>query len=225
MSKRKCKMWTEEELQYLRENFSTSLTKDIAECLHRNFVYVGYKARKMGLRKDPQFIMKTNMDSLALAAKFVKGRIPFNKGKPRREWMSQEKIDKQSCHAFKKGHMPWTSHPVGYEAVRDGYLKVKVAKKRRMVLKHRWVWEQAHGMIPKGNLIIFRDGNRMNCDLSNLQMVTRAEAMRMMIARETEEERKAKVERIHATRNKTIRRDRIRIHWGLEPKTKLVKNW
>lgn len=33
------------------------------------------------------------------------------------------------------------------------------------------------------------------------------------------------VEKAHQKRNETIRRDRVRIHFGLEPKTKLVKNW
>lgn len=33
------------------------------------------------------------------------------------------------------------------------------------------------------------------------------------------------IEKMQQTRNETIRRDRIRLHWGLEPKTKLVKNW
>lgn len=36
---------------------------------------------------------------------------------------------------------------------------------------------------------------------------------------------KAMVRKAQAKRNETIRRDRIRIHWGLEPKTKLVKQW
>lgn len=33
------------------------------------------------------------------------------------------------------------------------------------------------------------------------------------------------VEKARQKRNETIRKDRIRIHWGMEPKTKLVKNW
>lgn len=40
-----------------------------------------------------------------------------------------------------------------------------------------------------------------------------------------EEQYKATIEKIRTTRNEIIRRDRVRIHWGMEPKTKLVKNW
>jgi len=36
---------------------------------------------------------------------------------------------------------------------------------------------------------------------------------------------KAMLQKAQAKRNETIRRDRIRIHWGLEPKTKLVTQW
>jgi len=36
---------------------------------------------------------------------------------------------------------------------------------------------------------------------------------------------KAMLQKMQQKRNETIRRDRIRIHFGLEPKTKLVKHW
>lgn len=42
--------------------------------------------------------------------------------------------------------------------------------------KYLLAWEQAHGPIPEGNAIICLDGDRSNCDLSNLRMVTKQEA-------------------------------------------------
>ena len=42
-------------------------------------------------------------------------------------------------------------------------------------LKHHLVWEDAHGKIPKGHLIIFKDNNSLNCDLDNLMCISRAE--------------------------------------------------
>ena len=39
------------------------------------------------------------------------------------------------------------------------------------------------------------------------------------------EEFLAVMEKIRRKRNESIRRDRVRIHWGMEPKTRLVKNW
>ena len=46
-------------------------------------------------------------------------------------------------------------------------------------LKHRLNWEKVHGEIPKGRKIIFLDGNRLNCDVNNLAMVTHAEHVEM----------------------------------------------
>jgi hypothetical protein len=37
------------------------------------------------------------------------------------------------------------------------------------------VWEAAHGPIPPGHIVIFLDGDKTNCDLSNLRLVTQAE--------------------------------------------------
>lgn len=39
------------------------------------------------------------------------------------------------------------------------------------VPKHRYVWEDAYGVVPDGYDIGFRDGNRRNCSLDNLYLV------------------------------------------------------
>ena len=108
---------------------------------------------------------------------------------------------------------------------KTGYVYIKVSDDAKMVMKHRWVWEQAHGPIPKGYNIMFRDGNRLNCSLDNLELVSRGEAARRQVKSETPEQRKARCEKSRDTRNRTIRRDKARIHFGMEPKSKLVKRW
>lgn len=45
--------------------------------------------------------------------------------------------------------------------------------------KHRLIWEQAHGPIPKGHVIIFLDGNKSNFALNNLYMLSHTESVRM----------------------------------------------
>ena len=44
---------------------------------------------------------------------------------------------------------------------------------------HRKVWEEHNGPILPGHKIIFLDGNKDNCDISNLAMVDNAEALEM----------------------------------------------
>ncbi len=42
-------------------------------------------------------------------------------------------------------------------------------------MRHRWVWEKAHGSIPEGSIIAHLDGNKTNNELSNLECITRGE--------------------------------------------------
>jgi hypothetical protein len=64
-----------------------------------------------------------------------------------------------------------------------GYLTINVSmtvtKKRQWEEKHRWIWEQANGKIPKGMIIIFLDKNPLNCTLENLAMVSKAESIQL----------------------------------------------
>ena len=40
-------------------------------------------------------------------------------------------------------------------------------------MKQLLVWEEAHGPVPKGMMIYFKDGDRTNCELENLMLVER----------------------------------------------------
>jgi len=39
-------------------------------------------------------------------------------------------------------------------------------------------WEAVHGLVPAGNIIVFKDRDTMNCDHTNLEMITLEENMR-----------------------------------------------
>lgn len=51
--------------------------------------------------------------------------------------------------------------------------------KKNWMPKSRYVYEQAHGKIPKGHKIIFADGDNRNFDLDNLILVSNAEELIM----------------------------------------------
>jgi hypothetical protein len=65
----------------------------------------------------------------------------------------------------------------------DGYIYVKISNTEKdwknWKAKHRAVYEQAHGHIPKGHIIIFLDGNKRNFAIENLYAVTRAENIKL----------------------------------------------
>lgn len=103
------------------------------------------------------------------AHRFQKGHIPANKGE-------KVPLEKQSLGTqFQKGHTI-NNRPIGAEQIRkNGYIWVKVEQPRKWRKKHLVVWEQAHGPLPPGHVILFRDGNRLNCSLDNLALVTKSE--------------------------------------------------
>lgn len=78
--------------------------------------------------------------------------------------------------SFKKGQSPVNHRPVGSERIsKDGYIEIKIAEPRKWALKHRIVWESKNGKIPKGHIVVFEDGNKLNLDLENLRLISRSD--------------------------------------------------
>ena len=99
---------------------------------------------------------------------YEKGNVPWNAGMKGYKPPGSEKT------RFRKGHLPVQTVAVGTERIsRDGYLEVKVAMPNLWKYKHRIVWEQTHGEIPKGYVVVFKDQNRRNFSPDNLMCVSR----------------------------------------------------
>lgn len=65
--------------------------------------------------------------------------------------------------------------PLGTETVtKNNRILIKLAN-NVWRYKHRLVWEEAHGPIPKGYRIIFADNNSLNCEMDNLLMLSNEE--------------------------------------------------
>jgi hypothetical protein len=100
--------------------------------------------------------------------RFQPGQVPANKGKKGIHFSRETE--------FKPGNRPHNWHPVGTEIMdKDGYVKVKTRNPKTWKYKHRLIWEKANGKIPRGGVIIFADGNKLNIRLNNLLLVSRSE--------------------------------------------------
>lgn len=109
-----------------------------------------------------------------LTGYFEKGHTPYNKGKKRGSYPGMEVTQ------YKKGNVPHNHRPVGSERItRDGYRERKIAEPNTWRSVHVLNWEAVHGPVPKGSVVIFKDRDLTNCDVSNLLLVTRAELVRM----------------------------------------------
>lgn len=113
---------------------------------------------------------------------FVKGQEPPNKGKRCPEGKGGRHPNARRTQ-FRKGQEPHNTRYLGHERTdpKDGYIYVSVAEpnphtgyRRRYVLKHRWLWEQANGPLPDGMALKCLDGNRQNTDPANWEAVPRA---------------------------------------------------
>lgn len=88
--------------------------------------------------------------------------------------------------SFKPGPRPHLRKAMGHERVdKDGYIWIRVDQVNphtgqawRYLMKHRVVWEAANGPIPKNMIVTFKDDNRQNCAIDNLELISRAENCR-----------------------------------------------
>lgn len=179
--------WGPEEEKTLRELYPKMRTDKLAELLGCPKYTIYNKAFALGLKKTEEFLqspesgrlVKGSTRSEGIRYQFKKGHIPANKGKKQSEYMSQEQIARTKATRFGKGHIPANHKPVGYErTTRDGYIEVKTAEPNVFELKHRVVWKEHNGIIPSGFNIQFRDGDRQNCSIDNLYMISRSEQMK-----------------------------------------------
>lgn len=166
--------WTEEKINLLRQLYPSNLTKDIAHIFGITPKALSQVALKHGIRKNPE-IRARNGES----GQFKKGLVPFNKGKKWDDYMSEEGRRNSSRTQFRRGQLPHNIRPMYSERINDlGYVEIKVPGHRKFVMKHRWIWEAHHGPIPKDHIIYFLDGDKSNCEISNLGIMTRAENRR-----------------------------------------------
>ena len=222
--------WTHRQMRYLVNHYADTPMDVLVQKTGHKVDSIYNKAQNLGLKRGQDWYVTCGLNvsktPRSVATRFQKGHVPANKGKRLEEFMSADGIKRSSRGRFQKGQKAHNVKPVGYERIdKDGYVFVKVEMGRKLVPKHRWVWEQAHGKIPKGHIIAFRDGNKQNCALENLQMMSLYENGLRHLRDETPEKRKERMAKINASRKEHIRRERIRIHFGLEPLGGLVKKW
>ena len=177
MQKRK---WTQQEEETLIRLYEDPkvFPKDIAKMLGRTLRQVYNKARAMGLKAPMERIRMAGkigtQHPKSIATRFHKGHIPTNKGKK----VSQEIYEKMSPTMFKKGHINGNKRAVGSERVNVyGYIEIKVAEPNRWRLKHRIIWEQVYGEIPKGYNVQFKNHNPQDCRIENLYLISRADQL------------------------------------------------
>ncbi|MBC6988973.1 HNH endonuclease signature motif containing protein [Hymenobacter sp. BT491] len=159
------RMFTEAERAYIATHYETQNSAEIALALGRTQQSIKLYVQRNGLKKGG-----------VSHTRFRKGIVPWNKG-----------LKGWAAPGSEKGHFPKGNTPHNAVGYYDGIVTVRQKNdgdppykyrrmgKARWVLSHRYNFEQANGPIPKGHVLRCRDGNTLNDQPENWELVTRQE--------------------------------------------------
>lgn len=176
------KFWTPEEIEILKEFYPKTKTEDLAKVMGCKVTRLYSKADELGLKKSESY-MKAELERqanrlrvLGGARRFHPGHVTWNKGMKGLDIGGRET-------RYKKGNKPHNTQPIGHERInRDGYLerKVRDGSPSRFNFKavHRILWEEAYGPIPKDHVVVFKNKDRLDVRLENLEMISLVENAR-----------------------------------------------
>jgi hypothetical protein len=166
--------FTPEEDKFILENYKVISMAEIARLLCRHKTSTRQRLHLLGYEVPKQI-----GQHFAKRSQMQPGHISHNKGKA----MPPEIREKVSHTWFPKGHRPHNTKPA------DGVITIRTDKKTgrqyqyireglsRWEPLHRHLWRQHHGKIPRGKVVVFKDGNPMNCVIDNLELLTYQENM------------------------------------------------
>jgi hypothetical protein len=178
--------WTEAEIAELRRLYPDGSMAQLAKRFGRSIRKIYGAAKRYGISKSAAFMAALYAEegrklvAAGTAHRFKPGRVPPNKGLRRPGWFRGRMRETQ----FRKGQRPRNWQPVGTIKMNtDGYLLMKVkddslavagvgGSSTNWMFVHRMVWEQAHGPIPEGYRIWWKDGDHTNNDLENLELLS-----------------------------------------------------
>ena len=159
----------------MRKHYADTTLQELQKVLQKTTRAIHQKARCLKLKKTLEYKRRLAQENPAFSAnqmRFMAGQIPWNKG------ISYMPSGKSLQYRFAIGHLPHNTHPIGTLALDVyGYLKHKIANPDVWEYVHKRNWIAAHGPIPPGHMIVFKDGNKSNCDIENLEAITRKEMM------------------------------------------------
>jgi len=170
--------WTPDEVALLASIYPDTSTADVAERFGFTVDQIRRKAYALGIHKTPEFRRETMVETgrKSVGRKFKAGNVPWNYGKSHPA--SGRTIETQ----FKPKSKPPGWRPIGTERVNTwGYLQRKMTDTGKTNLDyvsvHHIVWREAGREIPPGHSLVFRDGDKRNFEIGNLELITRSELM------------------------------------------------
>lgn len=167
-------IYSEEEDKFLKENVKGISLKELTQRFNSEF-NLNLNERSIANRKK-----KLHLYSGITGGQFQKGQTSWNKGKKWDEYLTKEKQEKIKNACFKEGNIPHNHRQIFEERLdKNGYIEIKIKEPDVWKSKHRYIYEQHFGKIPKNHKVIFLDGNNRNFNIDNLKLVSNAEELIM----------------------------------------------
>lgn len=179
--------WMASDLEVLRTLYPDHPTAAIAARLGRPVSRVYAKASHLGLHKSAAYLASPAAHRLdgvvGTASRFQKGQAPANKGLRRPGWHRGRMRETQFQKGVRQGVAVHLYQPIGTERLsKEGYLQRKVNDdfplQARWKAVHTLVWEAANGPVPKSYALVFKNGDKRDIRLDNLELLSRADLMR-----------------------------------------------
>lgn len=182
--------WSSAQIALVRELYADVSTAVIAARVDRPVSAVYQLAARFGLKKSAAYLaspaacrLRREATPASIATRFEPGHVPANKGLRRPGWAPGRMAETQFKAGCLNGRAAMLWLPIGATRwTKEGYLQLKVTDTGNTVTDfveaHRLIWEDSNGPIPAGSVVVFRDGDRENLLIENLELVTRGELLR-----------------------------------------------
>ncbi|HBJ74016.1 MAG TPA: HNH endonuclease [Syntrophaceae bacterium] len=171
--KGKSLLFTPDQAAFVRENLPGRSRAELTDLLNETFAASFTVSQVTAFTKNHKIRSGRN-------GRFIKGRLSWNKG--------TKGLTGRNQTCFVAGDVPVNRKPLGSERIdaKSGHILVKIAEENpytghgtRYKHKHVHIWELLHGPAPKGKVVFFVDGDKLNCSPENLMLIERSVLLRL----------------------------------------------
>ena len=171
--------FTKKEDEFIKANYLKLPVKTIAKKINRSEAGISGALKRLGLVIPKELSVQRKQIGM-----YRKGQVAFNKGKKQSEFMCPEAIEKTKATRFQKGQLPHNS-----KGVKNGDITIRDVNRK----PYKWIriclgkwemlhvnnWEKINGHVPEGYILRFKDGDTMNCEPINLELIDRKTNMEL----------------------------------------------
>lgn len=176
----------------MRRIYPDTPTTQVARRLNRTMAATYGRADKLGLNKSPAYLASPAAcrlrrgDNVGAPFRFKKGHVPANKGLRRPGWGPGRMKETQ----FRAGERGSRWVPIGSTRLVDGYQYTKVRDirstkggrgfvpwTRNWTPTHVLLWKKERGPVPARHVLVFKNGDRTDIRLENLELIHRRDLM------------------------------------------------